>query len=183
METIQENSRTRQLITAAVAFIMAFALTWVLHMLWEWTVEFKPVALVAAVNESVWEHVKILCFAYMAASVVPSFMLKPLPRRLLTARVAGLLVIVTLTICFFYIYSGVLGRSVIWVDIIAAGLWLAAAEIVSLRVLNAGEKADSLFAPAVAVLTLLLTALLCFTVNPPEIGLFRDAETGLYGIH
>lgn len=177
------SEQTRQLLTAAAGTAAAFGAAWLLHELWTWTGgRFLPAAVFAAVNESVWEHVKILCWAFLFWGAAEYAILKPPLRRFITARAAGLTAVAVLTVCFFYIYSGVLGRTVVWVDIASAALWLLAGELVGMRVLNARAEADRWYPVAAAWLVLLLVMLLCFTASPPRIGLFADPATGLYGL-
>lgn len=174
--------KARQLISAAGGVAVSFAVASLLHFLWNWSGQLLPVALIASVNESVWEHVKILAWPFLAWSSVQYVIVKPDPRRLVVARTAGLIVTIVLTICFFYIYTGILGFSVLWIDIACALLWLAAGEIASLRVQNSRNNIEQLYPVAVAVLSLIVIMLLCFTVSAPQLGLFLDPENGIYGI-
>lgn len=181
-ETGRLSRQTRQLLTCIGGAAAEFALATLLHFLWKWTHEFLPVAVFASVNESVWEHIKILSWAFLAWSIAEYYILRPAPRRLLIARTAGVLTVITLTVCFFYVYSGVLGRAVMWIDLVSAALWLLAGEFVSIRVLNSPARIDVYWLFSAAIMALVLVMLLCFTASAPHIGLFRDPVTGLYGL-
>ncbi len=183
---IKESGRltraAKQLLTCVAGAAVSFGLAALLHELWEWTGNFLPAAIFAAVNESVWEHVKILLWPFLLWSVAQYYILRPNVKRLLTARVAGMLTVAVLTICFFYIYSGILGRSVLWIDLTSAAVWLLVGELVSVRVLNSPKNIESLWLVSASVLTLIVVMLLCFTASAPHIGLFEDPVTGLYGL-
>lgn len=173
---------TRQLLTCIGGAAVSFGLASLLHFLWDWTGQLLPVAVFAAVNESVWEHVKILSWPFLFWSFAQYYFLRPDPKRLLIARTAGVLAVIGLTISFFYIYSGILGEHIAWVDISAAALWLLVGELVSIRVLNSPALIEDYWLISAAVMTLIVVMLLCFTVSAPHIGLFRDPATGLYGL-
>lgn len=176
------GERLRQLLTVIGGAAFSFALAALLHFLYDWTGGLRFAAIFAAVNESVWEHVKILLWPYLLWSFAVQYFLKPDVKRLVVARTAGAYTVALLTICVFYIYTGVLGRSVAWFDILSAALWLLVGEIVSLRILNARWSTDEYYLIALAAMVLLVVMLLCFTVSPPQLGLFADPTTGLYGL-
>ena len=172
----------KQLITCAAGALVAFGAAALLHYLWDWTGNFLPAAIFASVNESVWEHVKILSWPFLAWSAAEYYILRPEPKRFLTARAAGVLTVMLLTVCFFYVYSGILGRAVLWLDLASAFVWLLAGEFVSIRIINSPARLDVWWIFSAAVMLLVVVSLLCFTASAPHIGLFRDPVTGLYGL-
>lgn len=175
-------ARSKQLISALAGTAAAFALSALLHFVWDWSGRFLPAAIFAAVNESVWEHIKIMAWSYLAWSFAAQSIMKTNARRLLIGRTLGVLTVMIGVVCGFYIYSGILGSSVIWVDIASTAVWLLAGEIVCLRIINAPKKIDEVYPLALAVLVLVVVMLLCFTVSAPRLGLFRDPASGVYGI-
>ncbi|MBP3414397.1 MAG: hypothetical protein J6L81_04260 [Clostridia bacterium] len=176
------SMRTKQLLVALGGAVISFGVAVLLHFVWDWSGEFLPVAIFGAVNESVWEHLKIMLWPFLLWSLVIYAVLKTDPKRLLEARMLGALTVIAVTVSVFYIYSGIIGRSIPAVDIILAFVSLTAGELVSIRAINSPYITGQYYILAGAALVLLLVMLLCFTVNAPEIGLFRDPVTGLYGI-
>jgi len=176
------GERLRQLLTGVGGAVLSFGLAVLLHFLYDWSGGLRFAAIFSSVNESVWEHIKILLWPYLLWSFAVYYILKPDMRRLIVARTVGAYAVAILTICFFYIYTGVLGKNVAVVDIVSAAVWLLAGEIISLRVLNARWPIREYYIIAVAALMLLVVMLLCFTVSPPRLGLFADPVTGLYGL-
>lgn len=152
-----------------------------LHFAYAWSGEWLPAALVAAVNESVWEHLKIAFW--------PAFLHGLLERRLLRrhypgfwlARAIGLLVTPLVIAGLFYGYTTLLGTHLLTVDIgiflfgIAAGQW-SCYRMLALHPGSAGRLAGRLLTGA------LLAAFACFTYLPPDLPPFRDASTGVLGI-
>jgi len=176
------GERLRQLLTGAAGAALSFGIAALLHFVYDWSGGLRFTAIFASVNESVWEHVKIMLWPYLLWSFAVYYILNPNVRRLVVARTVGAYAVGLLTICFFYIYTGILGRNVAAVDIAMAAVWLLAGEIISLRVLNARWAAREYYLVCLAALVLLVVMLLCFTVSPPRLGLFADPNTGLYGL-
>ncbi len=176
------GERLRQLLTGVGGAVLSFGLAVLLHFLYDWSGGLRFAAIFSLVNESVWEHVKILLWPYLLWSFAVYYILKPDMRRLIVARTVGVYAVAVLTICFFYIYTGILGKNIAWVDIASSAVWLLVGEIISLRVLNARWPIREYYVIAVAALMLIVVMLLCFTVSPPRLGLFADPNTGLYGL-
>ncbi len=176
------GERMRQVLSGLGGTVFCFALAFLLHFAYSWSGEIRFAAIFALANESVWEHVKILLWPFLLWSFAEYYILRPDTRRLVVARTAGAYIVAVLTICVFYIYTGVLGRPVLWFDILSAALWLLVGEIISLRILNARWATKDYYIVALAAMVLLVVMLLCFTVSPPRLGLFADPVTGLYGL-
>lgn len=176
------GERLRQVLTGLAGALVSFGLGVLLHYIYDWSGGMRFAAVFSAVNESVWEHVKIMLWPYLLWSFAVYYILKPDIRRLIVARTVGAYTVAALTICVFYIYTGVLGHPVMWFDILSTALWLLGGEIVSLRILNARWSTGDYYLISLAALVLLVVMLLCFTVSPPHLGLFADPVTGLYGL-
>ncbi len=182
LNRISLNEKTRTILTCTLGVGACFALSSLLHLAYKLSGRSIIVAVFASVNESVWEHVKILVIPFLLWSIAEYYILKPNFKRLIVARCAGTLTIMLLTVCFFFVYSGIWGSSVLWIDITAAFLWIACGELVSIRIINSDMNVRDIFPISAALLCLIIVMLLCFTVSPPKIGLFRDPVTQLYGL-
>ncbi len=182
LNRITLNEKSRSILVCTFGTALCFALSAFLHVAYRLSGQSIIVAVFASVNESVWEHVKILVIPFLFWSIAEYYLLKPHIKRLIVARCAGTLAIMLLTICFFFIYSGIWGSSVLWIDITAAFLWIACGEIVSIRIINSDMNVRDIFPISAALLCLIIVMLLCFSVSPPKIGLFRDPVTQLYGL-
>lgn len=91
----------------------------VMHFLYSWTDENGLAALFSPVNESIWEHLKLLFFPYLVWSIADavrrprSFLPRQLYYRFLGV-ICGMLTIVTA----FYTYTGVIGKHLLVLDIL-----------------------------------------------------------------
>jgi len=166
-------------------FLFTALLGPLLHFIYAWSGGNAIAALLGPVNESVWEHLKLLfwpvlffstaeCFVY--GKTLPGF----LPAKALSL-ILGMLTIPTV----FYLYSGILGRSITAVDIFLYYLAAAAVWLFSYRLLISQQferNAGPARLVSLGFLTLLMFCFALFTLRPPEIGLFQDPVNGGYGI-
>ena len=135
-----------------------------------------------AVNESVWEHVKIFSVSYCGYAILQLLWVKPPFRRYVAGKCAGLYLLMGGMIGFFYLYTRMIGKSVLWLDIGSSVVLVALAQLCSYLLTVRWRCAGEFFIPAVLLLMLYYLMFLCFTVSPPRIGLFRDPVAGGYGI-
>ena len=152
-----------------------------LHFLYEWSGEKPWVALFSAVNESVWEHMKLLYFPLMVFALVQRLYLRDIPHFWWVKWIGtavGLLLIPTL----FYLYNGAVGPSPDWLNI--SFFFLSAAGVFLVEWYLFGQGDDFPGHPRIPQALLLLTGVLfvVFTYITPHLPLFRDPLTGTYGI-
>ena len=88
-----------------------------LHFVYDWTGQSPIAAPLAAVNESTWEHMKLFITPWVLWSLVECIALQG-HGSLLPARGLGLLTGLTAIPALFYTYQGILGRGIMWVDVL-----------------------------------------------------------------
>ena len=154
----------------------------VLHFVFEWSGRAVPVAPIAAVNESVWEHLKLGFWPALAYAALEYSRFGKSANNFFLAKTVGVYLIpITITV-LYYAYTAILGHGLLAVDI---AIFVAAAvvgQLVSYKLLIVSPLPDKLnrFAPiALAILAILFVL---FTFYPPQIPLFKDSVTGGYGI-
>lgn len=76
------------------------------------------VALFCPVNESVWEHLKLLYFPFLFVSIWEYLSLHPVVLPFFYCRYLGVLLGMFFTVSVFYTYSGILGRNFLILDIL-----------------------------------------------------------------
>lgn len=144
-----------------------------LHFLYEWSGENYFAGLIAPVNESAWEHLKLLFFPVLFFSIFEYTYTGHYFPRFIAARTAGCLAGLSFIIVFFYTYTGIIGRDFLWVDILTffAGVILCYYLTWHLAV---EKKAGNEYTNILYVLLLLFLAFLFFyfTGHPPAIQLF-----------
>ncbi len=136
-----------------------------------------------AVNESVWEHVKIFSFAYMGWAMIEAMFLKLPFRQYAVSKCIGLYTLIGSMIGFYYLYTSFTGKSILRVDVISSLVLVAAAQALSFFLETRAERLRELFYPALLLFFLYYLMFFSFTVFPPRIKLFCDPLSGTYGIN
>lgn len=153
----------------------------VLHFAFSW---FGPGALTilfGAVNESVWEHVKIFSAAYVGYALLELLWLQVEFRRYVVAKCAGLYALMGGVIAFHYGYRAFAGRTIVWADVIGSAVIVILAQVISCRLTLSRLPLRDWFAPAVFLLMLYYLMFFSFTIYPPKAELFRDPIGGGFG--
>ena len=164
-------------------FLFTGALGTLLHFVYEWSGGSMLAGAFSAVNESTWEHMKLLFVPVFLFSVVQVCLLGRDCPHLLWSRALSTLAGLALIPVLFYTYSGVLGRSVTWANI--AVFYLADAGLFALDgwLLRRGRRGTLWQQVAgLAVLWGLMFIFVLCTFRPPHIALWQDPVTDQYGI-
>ena len=165
--------------------LMGFAVTslggTILHFLYDWLGGALWVAPFSGVNESTWEHMKLLFWPMLLFAVVQSFFFKE-REDFWCVKLRGILLGMVLIPVIFYTYNGAVGRSPDWLNIAIFFVVAAAVYLYEARLFEDGRVKCGSPKWAVAVLGALAVLFVVFTFITPEIGLFRDPLTGWYGI-
>ncbi|WP_455617185.1 DUF6512 family protein [Eisenbergiella sp.] len=162
-----------------------------LHFIYEWSGSLAAVGLFAPVNESVWEHIKLLFFPGLLFSVWEYFHASRRPASFLPARTAGLSAGMAAIPLLFYAYTALLGTNHLALDITVFLLGILLAFLISALLEKkisaaattaSGTKAGILPFLCAALLVLYLLLFFLFTFRPPQLPLFQDPVSGHFGI-
>jgi hypothetical protein len=162
-----------------------------LHFAFELSEYYRPLALIAAVNESVWEHLKMYFWSGLLLALVQYTYVRDVARNYWFGQAVGLLVTPFVIILSFYFYLGIAfpmyGRGWLAADIGTGALGVIAGQYVSYRMLTREPLSIGIRRNGAAVLySLLIVAFLSFTYYPPRIFLFENffgyTYRGDYGI-
>ncbi|MBE5817526.1 MAG: hypothetical protein E7312_00550 [Clostridiales bacterium] len=153
----------------------------VLHFLYEWSNEAVWVAPFSGVNESTWEHMKLLFWATFAFAVIQSFFFKD-TKGFWCVKLRGIALGLILIPVIFYTYNGVVAKSPDWINI--AIFYIAAGVAYAFEARLFYSDAMECRSSGAAFVTLCIIGITfgVFTFITPEIGIFRDPMTGGYGI-
>ncbi len=174
------NKKFMQLEIAGVFFI--FICASMLHFVYGWTNGSLVGVLFGSVNESVWEHLKIFALPYVIWSIIELAFSIPYFKQFIVVKVFGLYFMCGLITAFFYAYTTVLGKPVLWVDILSALVWVCVVQLFTYRLTTGDVDLRWLFPFALGLLFLFSMMYFCFTAVPPRLPLFKDPVTGMYGI-
>ncbi|MBE6573831.1 MAG: hypothetical protein E7652_05495 [Ruminococcaceae bacterium] len=153
-----------------------------LHFLYEWSNENKLAAIFSGVNESTWEHMKLLFFPMLIFSLIEGFLIKENYINYWGTKLKGILLGMLMIPTIFYTLNGMFGKTPDWLNITIFFISAAIAYSYETKKLN---HPNALYIPPAAVLLILsvITALFIkFTFSPPHIPLFKDPLTYSYGL-
>lgn len=164
-------------------FLFTGTLGVLLHFVYEWSGGSALTACFSAVNESTWEHMKLLFVPLFLFSVVQMCLLGRNYPNLPAVRALSALTGVSLIPVLFYTYTGALGYHAVWADIAVFFLADLGAFALDFRLLSRGRFSSRWM--QILGLAVLWGLAFCFvwcTFRPPLLPLWRDPVTGLYGI-
>lgn len=158
--------------------IFSVIFTWILgtilHFTYDWSNQNAIVGAFSAINESTWEHLKLLFFPMLITTIIGYFYLKPKEeyKNFLCAKTIGILVALVFVVIFFYTYTGVIGTNFAILDIGSFFVGVFLGEYTAYKLTNhISECKDGL---AIFILIVLFICFVAFTYNAPHIGLFRN---------
>ena len=172
--------KQRSILWQAAGFAVATFGGTILHFLYDWTGGSILVSPFSGVNESTWEHMKLLFW--------PLFLIALVQRRFFReqenywcVKLAQILLGLTMIPVLFYAYNGVFGQSPDWINIAIFYITAALAFLFERWAFEQDRhcKSQQLAFAAICLLGVLFAV---FTFAPPQIPLFRDPVTGTYGI-
>ncbi len=175
--------RKRLFFWELAGFLLTSAVGSLLHFVYEWSGGSLAAAVISAVNESTWEHMKLLFVPIFLFSVVQACVLGKDYPNFLAVRAVSILVGLLLIPVLYYTYTGVWGQMRDWANIAVFFLAALGAFLLDFYLL----RRNRLSAPWQQVLGLIVLWALAFcivwcTFRPPHIALWRDPLTGTYGI-
>ena len=152
-----------------------------LHYLYDWLGEAKWIAPFSGVNESTWEHMKLLFWPMLIFALVQSFFFRD-RGDFWCVKLRGIAFGLILIPVVFYTFNGVIGPSPDWINIAIFFVSAAVAYLYETRLFNSGEAVCKRPKSALAILVVIGILFAVFTFVTPEIGIFKDPLTGTYGI-
>lgn len=161
--------------------IIAFGTT--LHFWFEWLDYWRPAALIAAVNESTWEHFKMAFWPGLFFALVEYPFIRAEVNNFWAAKFAGLMAMPVITVVLFYGYTSIMGTHLLWVDVIIFILSVIGGQWVSLFILTkTDERQPRVQVVAIAGLAAMTLAFSLLSYFPLQNFIFAHPGTGEYGI-
>ena len=163
-------------------FVFAGALGTFLHFLFDLSGEWVLAGVVSAVNESIWEHMKLLFYPMVLFAWVEHGKIGKEYPCFWSVKAVGITLGLVLIPTLYYTYTGALGVSADWFNITIFFIAAAVVYRTETALLHRGslvrcnERAAAVWLLVIGVLFTVLTFV------PPRIPLFQDPVTGTYGV-
>ena len=161
-------------------FVFAVALGTLLHFLFVWT-GFLCFAPISAVNESTWEHIKILFFPTLIFGFIQSAYFRQDCIVFWWIKLIGVLVGCISIPILFYTVNGAFGKTPDWLNIIFFFLSAGLGYFVEYLLFRKNFSLQRQFL-ALGILLVIALFFFAFTLQPPRLPIFQDPLTKGYGI-
>lgn len=162
-------SKTAKWETAGCVFTLIFGT--LLHFLYDWSGKNWVVGIFAPINESVWEHLKLIFYPTLIFSFVEYYFLRKEAKVFFTAKSLSLVLAMVMTVCAFYGYTAVTVRNYLWADITIFAVSVIAAYIFSCRCSRYKFRGNL---AGVNLLLIFIGLFTAFSFFQPDIFIFRE---------
>ena len=162
-------------------FIFAAVAGTLLHFLFDWTGGNVVVSVFSAVNESIWEHLKLLFYPMVAIAVIEYFFWGKDVASFWCIKLIGILIGLVLIPVVYYSYTGILGVKADWFNITIFFLAAGIVYWVETKLYQWGYTCQISSKLAVILICFIAAIFTVFTFLPPYIPFFQDPITGTYG--
>ena len=88
-----------------IVVLVCFILGTLLHFTYKWSGEDKIVAVYSAVNESTWEHLKLVFYPMTIMAIIGTFVIKKQKTNYWAGQAIGILTAMVFITVFFYTYT------------------------------------------------------------------------------
>lgn len=148
-----------------------------LHFTYEWSGENPIVGLFSAVNESTWEHLKLLFFPFIIWAFIELFLFGKDVENFFYGKAKGVIAGMLFIILGFYAYTTLLGKNIFWIDISLFIISVLIAFFIDWRTRKKEhcpfKNCNTLSLIIICLITILF---FIFTYYPPDIFLFQSPE-------
>lgn len=174
------NNRFSLLKFQTVSAVFVAILGTLLHFTYEWSNQNLFVGAFSAVNESTWEHLKLLFFPMLIMTIIGNLFFRKNIPNFLCSKTIGIITSILFTIIFFYTSGGIIGENFAILNIATFYIAVILGEYIAYKAMIVGCNCNNKL--AFCTLIILFFCFIIFTYNPPQIGLFEDPLTSNYGI-
>jgi len=181
-ENMSSTLRRRPIVTVLGLFFIT-TLGTSLHFLFELSGEWPPMALFAAVNESVWEHLKMAFWPGLLWSALTAHLFGGWSDwRYWGCRGLSLMVPPIMIVVLFYGYTAILGTHSLIADVIVFYVAVTLGQIAFYFIIKQGNNLVQTLRVGVGLLIASVILFSTLSYFPLPFGMFIDPVSGLSGI-
>ncbi len=153
----------------------------ILHFLYEWSNNNPFIGTFSAINESTWEHLKLLFFPMFITTIIGYIYSKKIVSNYLCVKTKALLLSLSFIVVFFYTYTGIIRANFGFINIGSFIMAILLEEFYTIKSVSNYLDCNTIF--WVGIWIILAILFIIFTFYPPHIGLFKDPITNSFGIY
>ena len=157
-----------------ISVVTSIILGTLLHFTFEWSGKNELIAIFSAINESVWEHLKLTFYPMLFFSIIGYFYLRKISNNYIEAQAIGIFSSIIFIITIFYTYTGILGTNFFIIDIIIFILSMIFGGYVEYNLMiieNQSTKISKIL--SCSIILFFLICFIIFTFNSPNVKLFQ----------
>lgn len=159
--------------------VLSIIFTFLLWRLYDFTSGNPIGVLFGCVNNSIWEQIKAIILSYVAFALFELFTSKPYFKQFTAAKSVGLYASAAVYVIMRYAASGIFN---VYTNCIEATVAVIIGYVISYKLTIMKTELRDIFAVACFMFFLVFMMYFSFTVFVPQLALFEDPDTGLYGI-
>lgn len=179
MEKEQEIKKVKKL--AIIGFFFISILGTLLHFVYEASNYNLVIGCFSAVNESVWEHLKIAVLPMILWTYIEFIVLKYRQDNLWTSLINKIIILCLIVSIIFYLYTAILGKSVLVIDIMLFYLSILVSQLVGYKKIKSKKVSVRTEEVNKYLVILIVITFILFTFCPPKLDIFKDEITSTYG--
>ena len=158
-----------------VAVLFTLVLGTLLHFTYEWSGNNQIVETFSAINESTWEHLKLLFFPMLIFAIFEGINIYKETNNYIEAKTLGIIFGMLFITVFFFTYTGIIGTNFAVLDIGSFFVGVILSEIIAYKIMRMKSFSTNKTKRISIILIIIITlCFIIFTFNPPNINYFRD---------
>ena len=182
-EILHKIKTSKLLKIELIVTILELILGTLLHFIYEWSGNNVIIASFSAVNESVWEHLKLVFYPMLILGLIEYYFVKNIANNYIEAKAIGTFTAISFIVISFFTYTGIIGTNFFIIDILIFIISIILGEWTSYKLMK--RKNESTIQTKIlagGILIFLLSCFIILTYVTPQVNLFRDFTNGTYGI-
>ncbi len=167
-----------------ILFIILFGS--LLHFTFDFSGGWRPLGIISAVNESVWEHLKLVFWPAVFWTIIEFFFLRKTAiynsSSFILAKAIGAYIMPLVIVVIFFSYTAFTGYSILAIDLVSFVIAVFIGQIASYKLWYSLRLPKLLNSLGFAMFVIGVLLFVFFTFYPPEAVIFQDPVTGSFGI-
>lgn len=165
---MNHSLRKIELISGIAASILGV----IFHFIYGWSHDNPAAGLFFPVNESTWEHLKLIFFPILLVSIWEYFFFHARYDNFICVKLISVLIGMAITVTAFYTYTGIYGKNSDVMNMLIYFVSMAAAYGFSYKMLRRKKLCGVSAQGCYMGFMILAMLFIIFTIFPPPIGLF-----------
>lgn len=162
-----------------ISTIFIIILGTLLHFTYNWSNNNSIVGLYSPINESIWEHLKLIFYPMLIITIIGNILYKKSIPNYVCIKTKTIILSILFIVISFYTYSGIIGTNYGVINILLFIISIIIGQLYAYKLIKNNYKCNTKY--SILILLLLFDCFVIFTFYPPHINLFKDPITNTYG--